>query len=104
MAGQVSLSQRSFGSDEYEDGEIKKLVRGSQLWTALMSELWINCSPETQQHFRQMMLQPTYFMGTVISTCRHQVELTIIPFEAGSTRPGSIQKIAVSLDDFGRFL
>ena len=104
MAGLPTLSQGAFSSGDYDDGEIKRLVVGSPLWVALMNELWLNCSSETQTYYRQLMIKPSYFIGTITSVPRRQVELTIVPLQSDLKSPGNLEQIAISLDNIHRFI
>ena len=104
MNRQPTLSQKGFVDGDYDDGEVRALIVGSKLWEALHSEIWLNCSPTTQEHFRQLMLKPTYFMGTVVSTKRQQVELTVVPLVSQTKGPGNLEEISISLDNVARFL
>ena len=98
------MSQSAFTDRDYSDGEIYPLQPGSALWHALTSETWINCSPSTRDYYVSLLLAPHYFSGTILSTSRHQVELTIIPFVNGSSDPGDVCAISVSLVNSHRFL
>ena len=100
----LSLSQEPFSDSEYSDGEIYRLIPGSVQWIALTTETWLNCSPSTRDHFVRLLLAPHYFAGTVLSLTRQQLELTIIPFANGSSGPGDIQVISITLDNFHRFI
>ena len=104
MSGRYTLSQQPFSDGDYSDGEIKKLVEGTPLWTALHCESWLNCSHDTRQKFLDMMAAPAYFVGTVISVSRGQVELTVISKNATGDGPGKITMLAISLDKVSRFV
>lgn len=55
MSVHVSMSQSSFGDDDYDDGEVKKLVVGSTIWNALHEDIWLNCSPSTRQDRKNVL-------------------------------------------------
>ena len=102
-AARASMSQSSFGDDDYDYGEIKKLVVGTAVWHALHEELWLNCSESTRHEYLVKLNSPNYFVGTVVSHSRKQVELTVIPFNAQGDGPGDVDIIAISLDNVARF-
>lgn len=56
MSSHVSMSQKSFGDGDYDDGELKKLVVGSVMWNALHDDIWLNCSPTTRQDLGSNLL------------------------------------------------
>ena len=78
--------------------------KGTPLWIALHEELWLNCSKETRDEYLAKMAAPTYFLGTIISMSRKQVELTVIPLNPLTNGPGNIDIIAISLDNMARFV
>ena len=98
------MSQQPFADGDYTDGEIKKLVKGSTLWTCLHTELWLNCSEKTRTETLAKITAPTYFVGTVVSLTRKQIELTIVPLNPSTNGPGPIDIIAISLENVSRFL
>lgn len=100
----ASLSQHPFSDTDYSDGEIYPLQHNSNIWTALTTEPWLNCSSTTQNHFLALLLSPYYFAGTITSASRRQLELTIIPFQEASMDPGNVEVISISLGNFRRFL
>ena len=100
----LSLSQEPFSDSDFSDGEIYRLVPGSIQWTALTTETWLNCSPDTRDHFVRLLLAPHYFAGTMLSLTRRQLELTVIPFANESSEPGNIQVISITLNNFHRFI
>ena len=102
MSG-VSLSQQPFESQDYNDGEIYRLVPGSQLWVALTQEVWLNCSQEIRNYYVDRLLARHHFSGTIVSKTRQQVELTYIPLGDVPTQPGPVEIIAVSLANMHRF-
>ena len=56
MSTHVSMSQSSFGDNDYDDGEVKKLIVGSTIWNALHEDIWLNCSPSTRQDWENVYL------------------------------------------------
>ena len=103
MASRVTMSQASFGDNDYDYGEVEKLVVGSSLWHALHEELWLNCSNDTRSKYLAKLDSPNYFMGTVISKSRKQVELTVVSLNDRADGPGDMDIIAISLDNISRF-
>ena len=99
----VSLSQTRLSDSEYTDGELHPLLAGSLLRSCLMEETWLNCGPETQNFFQNLLRNPHYFSGTILSQVRQQVELTVITYDTNGTSPGAIFVICVTLADFSRF-
>ena len=91
------MSQTPFDAEDYDDGEIMKLVEGSPMWDCLMTQPWLNCSAETRNFYLTCLKADHYFSGTVVSRSRKQVELTFIPNGINSG-PGPVQIIAISLD------
>ena len=104
MSNRFNLSQRPFSDGDYADGEIRPLEKGTPLWNALQSELWLNCSEETRQEYLNKLASPTYFVGTLVSKTRGQVELTIISLNSTNDGPGAISLLAISLDNVSRFI
>ena len=98
-----SLSQGRLSNMEYTDGEIYPLVIGSDIWNALVGEIWMNCGPDTQTHFLSLLHSPHYFSGTVLSMVRQQIELTIISFAEDGISAGRSHVICVTLPRFSRF-
>ena len=96
---------RPLGDDDYSDGEIHPLVAGSELDTAIRTEVWLNWSEDIQAKWLRLINKPSVvFLGTVISAPRRQVELTIIlQLEHYPERRWSTSVI-ISLNDFDRFL
>lgn len=99
----VSLSQLPFEAADFSDGEIYRLVPGSPLWEALISEVWVNCSEETRNYFVTRLQSSHHFSGTIVSKTRHQIELTFIPHGDVAMQPGPVEIIAISLLNMHRF-
>ena len=97
------MSQLPFDSIDYDDGEIHRLVPGSPLWNALLTEPWLNCSPATREYFISRLQSCHRFSGTVLSKTRQQVELTYIPHGDPPMTSGPMELIAISLADLHRF-
>ena len=93
----VSMSQTPFDAEDYDCGEIIKLVEGSPMWDSLMTKPWLNCSEETRNFYVTSLKSAHYFSGTIISYTRKQVELTYVPFGVAGG-PGALKIIAISLD------
>ena len=98
------MSQAPFDSIDYNDGEIKRLVPGSLIWQALVSETWLNCSDEIRRYFVDRLQASHRFSGIVVSRTRRQIELTYIPHGDLPNSSGPLELIAISLQDFHRFL
>lgn len=97
------MSQLPFDSHDFEDGEIKRLVPGSPLWVALVTEPWLNCSESTRNYYIARLNSSHRFSGTVLSRSRQQLELTYIPFGDPPMLTGPLELIAISLADLHRF-
>ena len=104
MPGRTSMSQSPLTSEDFHDGEIHPLIVGSVLWNALTTETWLNCSEATRDQILQAMLVPCNFVGTIISTSRRQVELTVIIKDPQTKQSLGMHQLCLTLADFHRFL
>ena len=98
-----SYSKTPFGTGDYTDGEIKPLLPSSLLWQALLQETWLNWSLEHQRMWKWKLQQPLKFIGTVMSSSRMQVEITLI-YQDNTGNSSGIETVTVTLADFSRFL
>ena len=100
-----SLRTDPFGSDDYEDGEWYRLIRGSRLDVALRSESWVNHSERSRRNWIRLMNNVNAtFVGTIISSSRRQLQLMVVlELTEGPNRKWMAETV-VSLNHFDRFL
>ena len=104
MVGRISMSQAPLDSEDFSDGQIHPLIAGSELWLAITTETWLNCSEATRQRILQAMLVPHNFVGTIISSSRRQVELTVVIKDPETKQSLDMHQLCLTLANFHRFL
>ena len=99
-----SYSREPFVTGDYADGEIYPLDEASELGQAILRERWLNVTTAEQADWRALLRVPTVrFVGTVISSRRQQVELTVC-FQQPHPVYGLYASISITLARFQRFL
>ena len=99
-----SYSQEPFTSLDYDDGEIYRLDPESRLGQSLLRERWLNMSSADQAYWHNLLRSPAMrFVGTVISSRRQQVEITMC-FHEPQPGVGLYATVCVTLAQFHRFL
>ena len=99
-----SYSREPFSSQDYDDGEIYPLDDESRLGQALLRERWLNMDSSEQAYWLGLMRSPSArFVGTIVSSRRRQVELTLC-FRDPQPRVGLFATVCVTLAQFQRFV
>ena len=99
-----SYSREPFVSADYSDGEIYRLDEGSVLGQAILCERWLNMTSAEQSYWVNLARSAAVrFVGTVLSSSRQQVELTLI-YPESSPQAETYIHFCVSLPNFRRFL
>ena len=85
-----SFSLSPLGDNEYDDGEVYRLDQTTELGRAIMHEQWLNMTTRHRSYWLSVINSGRCrFVGTVWSSVRRQVELTLIfndsTFLGGST-------------------
>ena len=99
-----TMSHEPFSSDDFTDGEIHRLIPGSQIWHALFHEHWQNCTHQTKQYYLDRLQQPHHFSGIVVSVVRSQIELTYIPTNHFTGGAGDLMIVCITLNNVNRFI
>ena len=101
----ASLRNDAFSAQDYDDGEIYRLIPGSTLDVALRNERWINHSERSRRNWIRLMNNGNIvFVGTIISAPRRQLQLVVIlQMDDGSNRRWMTETV-ITLDEFDRFL
>ena len=100
-----SLSKLPLGTNDYCDGEVYDLYDRDrqELCSAIMTELWLNVSPNFQQYWLSVIRSDLVrFVGTVVSRSRCQVEITV-RFRSPHALHGHMSSFCITLERFNRF-
>ena len=96
---------RLLGNNEYDDGQIYRLVPGSTLDQAIRNERWLNMTDASRRRWLRLINGPsTTFVGTVLSPQRRQIELSVMII-VDPNRPDNrwCVQTMITLENFDRF-
>ena len=104
MTIKPSMSKECLQDGDYEDGEIYKVMVGTPMWQAVFQEKWENFTIDEQQQMVARLRQPTYYLGTIVSRSRLQIEVTCITLNTTTGGPHETFSFCITVSDFHRFV
>ena len=104
LQSEPSMSIRRLTSGEYESNEMTPISLTTPLGRAIVNEEWLNMEPSQQEYWlRELSSLHVEYAGTIISSVRKQVELTLI-YRDTALNHGHQVSFCITLADFERFL
>ena len=98
------MSKERLQDGDYEDGELNKVMVGTPMWHALFQEKWENFTIDEQRRMVARLRQPTYYVGTIVSRSRLQIEVTCITLNTSTGGPKETFTFCITVSDFNRFI